>query len=208
MSAHGHSEGYAKEIKLIISIIVVAVVYQFFPLQLTEPVTGTQNDTNKNSIILSSGLDNVKNPNGGYVVSRVVDGDTIEVVRDDVKTKVRLIGIDTPESVGSNPRECFGKEASKFLSSIASGETVTIETDDTQDTYDRYGRLLAYVYLIDNQMLNRKLVAEGYAYEYTYSAADPYKYQLDFKTLEGFAKREGRGLWAEDTCNGEKTIVK
>jgi micrococcal nuclease len=85
------------------------------------------------------------------------------------------------------------------------GETVKLETDDSQDKYDKYGRLLAYVYLLDNQMANRKLVAEGYAYEYTYDA--PYKYQEDFKSLQSFAKREARGLWAKDTCNGVKSLV-
>ena len=61
------------------------------------------------------------------------------------------------------------------------------------------------VYLLDGQMVNKKLIAEGYAYEYTYEA--PYKYQKEFKSLQSFAERESRGLWAENTCNGEKILV-
>jgi micrococcal nuclease len=77
-----------------------------------------------------------------------------------------------------------------------------VELDSSQDTYDKYDRLLGYVFLEDGQMLNRKMVADGYAYEYTY--ANPYKYQKDFKDLQRFAKNEKRGLWSENTCNGQK----
>lgn len=203
MSAHGHSEGLAKELKIIIAIIAVAAIYQFFPLSFNSNSSG---DNNGNKVIkLGSGLDNLNAKDGGYQVTRIVDGDTIEVARDGETIKVRLLGINTPESVGDRAHECFGKEASAYATSIMKGETVKLETDDSQDKYDKYGRLLAYVYLLDNQMANRKLIAEGYAYEYTYDA--PYKYQEDFKALQSFAKREARGLWARDTCNGEKSLV-
>jgi micrococcal nuclease len=79
---------------------------------------------------------------------------------------------------------------------------VYLEFDDTQGTRDTYGRLLAYVYLEDGQMLNRKMIADGYAYEYTYRF--PYKYQKEFRELVGFAQRNARGLWSPTTCNGQK----
>lgn len=142
-----------------------------------------------------------------FKVTKIIDGDTIEVQKEVdsniEKYKVRLLGINTPESV--DPRrevECFGKEASEYAKKNFLGETVRLETDDTQDKYDKYDRLLAYVYLEDGQMLNRKLIADGYAYEYTYDK--PYKYQKDFKDIQRFAKSEGRGLWSGDTCNGQK----
>jgi micrococcal nuclease len=116
---------------------------------------------------------------------------------------VRLLGINTPETV--DPRravECFGKEASTRMKEIASGKIVRLEYDDSQDLRDAYGRLLAYVYLEDGQMLNRKMVAEGYAYEYTYLT--PYRYQREFRDLQRLAQSAKRGLWAEDTCNGSK----
>lgn len=201
MSAHSHSEGLATELKIVIAILLIALVYQLFPLSFN---FGSENGNSK-VITLGSGLDNLNTEDGGYQVTRIVDGDTIEVIRDGETTKVRLLGINTPESVGDRDYECFGKEASTYASSILKNQIVKLETDDSQDKYDKYGRLLAYVYLLDNQMANRKLIAEGYAYEYTYDA--PYKYQDDFKALQSFSQRESRGLWAKDTCNGEKSLA-
>jgi micrococcal nuclease len=138
-----------------------------------------------------------------YDVSKVTDGDTIHVVIEGKDETVRLIGINTPETV--DPRrtvECFGKEASARMKEIAKGKIVRLEYDDSQSLRDTYGRLLAYVYLEDGQMLNRKMVAEGYAYEYTYMT--PYKYQKEFRELQSLARTAKRGLWAENTCNGSK----
>ncbi len=201
MSAHGHSEELATELKIVFVIILIALVYQIFPLSFN-----SNSEESGNKVIkIGSGLDNLNSKDGGYEVARIVDGDTIEVMRDGESVKVRLLGINTPESVGDRVHECFGKEASAYASSILKNQIVKLETDDSQDKYDKYGRLLAYVYLLDNQMANRKLIAEGYAYEYTYDA--PYKYQEDFRALQSFAKRETRGLWARDTCNGEKSLA-
>lgn len=138
-----------------------------------------------------------------YKVERVVDGDTLKVIIGDVSESVRLIGINTPETV--DPRravECFGKEASERMKEVAEGKIVRLEYDDSQNYRDTYGRILAYVYLEDEQMLNRKMIAEGYAYEYTYLT--PYKYQKEFRELQNLAQAGGRGLWASDSCNGEK----
>jgi len=138
-----------------------------------------------------------------YKVSKVTDGDTITVIIDGTEEKVRLIGINTPETV--DPRravECFGKEASERMKEIASGEIVRLEYDDSQSLRDTYGRLLAYIYLEDGQMINRKMVAEGYAYEYTYLT--PYRYQSEFRQLQKLAQTAERGLWSKDTCSGSK----
>ena len=109
----------------------------------------------------------------------------------------------TPETV--DPRrqvECYGKEASQRMKEIANGKLVRLEYDESQSTRDAYGRLLAYIYLEDGQMLNRKMIAEGYAYEYTYLT--PYRYQKEFRQLQTLAQGAKRGLWADDTCNGSK----
>lgn len=138
-----------------------------------------------------------------YNITKVTDGDTIHISMDGRDEIVRLIGINTPETV--DPRravECFGKEASARMKEITKGQIVRLEYDDSQSVRDTYGRLLAYVYLEDGEMINRKMVAEGYAYEYTYLT--PYKYQREFRDAQRLAQSAKRGLWAEDTCNGLK----
>ncbi|MEN9880930.1 MAG: hypothetical protein RLZZ308_113 [Candidatus Parcubacteria bacterium] len=140
-----------------------------------------------------------------YTVEKAVDGDTIKVLMGDSIESVRLIGINTPETV--DPRrtvECFGKEASSRMKELVDGQIVRLEYDVSQGYRDTYNRVLAYVYLEDGQMVNRKMVAEGYAYEYTYMT--PYLYQSEFRELQTLAKSSGRGLWSESTCGGYKTI--
>jgi micrococcal nuclease len=138
-----------------------------------------------------------------YKVTKVTDGDTIHIEMDGKDDTVRLLGINTPETVDPRrPVECFGKEASARMKEIVSGQIVRLEYDDSQALRDTYGRLLAYVYLEDGQMVNRKMVAEGYAYEYTYMT--PYRYQREFRDAQRLAQSAKRGLWSESTCNGSK----
>lgn len=138
-----------------------------------------------------------------YKVTKVTDGDTLHIEKDGEDTVVRLIGINTPETVDPRrPVECFGKEATNKMKSLVNGENVRLEYDDSQSLYDSYDRLLAYVYLEDGQMLNRKMIADGYAYEYTYMT--PYKYQQEFRELQNLARTSERGLWAPESCNGQK----
>ena len=137
-----------------------------------------------------------------YVVSRVVDGDTIEVEKEGVKEKVRLIGINAPESV--DPRktvECFGKESSDELKTLLKGQQVKLYEDNTQDNRDKYGRLLRYVYT-DDHFINLVMIERGYAYEHTYKA--PYVHQVDFRNAQKAAIEKAEGLWASATCAGRK----
>ena len=128
-----------------------------------------------------------------YDVVKVVDGDTIDVDMDGKVQRIRLIGVNTPETVHPNKDvEYFGKEASEYTKQNLSGKKVSIETDDSQDRYDKYGRLLAYVF-VDGKNFNKSLIENGYAYEYTYNV--PYKYQSEFKTAQKTAEVENRGLW-------------
>src|SRR5512139_3444458 len=88
-------------------------------------------------------------------VVRVVDGDTIKVKIGRVTETVRLIGVDTPETVHPNrPVEYFGREASTFTKRKAQGKRVWLEDDPECTNRDRYGRLLRYVYLPDGTLLN------------------------------------------------------
>lgn len=137
-----------------------------------------------------------------YLVTKVVDGDTLTISKDGLSVTLRLIGIDTPETVHpSKPVECFGTEASNKAKSLLSGKYITLETDDSQGTYDKYQRMLAYVYLPDGTMFNKYMISEGYAYEYTYGT--PYKYQSEFKQAQSSAKQNKKGLWADGVCEEE-----
>lgn len=139
-----------------------------------------------------------------YPVVKVIDGDTFTVDMDDKHSTVRLIGIDTPESV--DPRstvQCFGKEASEKARELLSGRSVRLETDPSQGELDKYGRLLAYAFLESGMNVAEHLIGEGYGHEYTYNL--PYKYQQEFKAAEQKAREEKKGLWADDACSSEPT---
>ena len=176
-----------KFLSLLLGVIIIAIFTEFF-------------DVGKFKDINITGKDKIVYTDTDYTVTYVVDGDTIDISKNNETKRVRLLGINTPESV--DPRraaECFGEEASDYTKKELLGDIVSIETDPSQDLYDKYGRLLAYVYESDGEMINRKLIANGYAYEYTYDVA--YKYQQEFKTLQNLAKNQKRGLWSPETCN-------
>lgn len=139
-----------------------------------------------------------------YTVSKVVDGDTLAVDIDGKQVVLRLIGINTPETVDPRkPVECFGSEASTKAKEILTGKKVQLEADSITGELDKYNRTLRYVILEDGTNFNKLMIEEGYAYEYTYNT--PYKYQADFKDAQQKAREAKRGLWAEDACNGNLT---
>lgn len=139
-----------------------------------------------------------------YPVIKVVDGDTLSVNIDGNTQTLRLIGIDTPETVHpSKPVECFGIEASNKAKQVLNGQSVRIEQDSTQGDYDKYNRLLVYVFLKDGTNFNKLMIEEGYGYEYTYDL--PYKYQSEFKQAEEQAKVLKKGLWADNACQNTDT---
>ena len=141
----------------------------------------------------------VKKSKNTATVVRVVDGDTVDVLLNGETVRVRLIGINTPETVDPRkPVECFGKEASARAKELFEGKEVQMETDPSQSLYDKYGRLLTYLFLPDGTNVNELMIREGYAHEYTYHL--PYKYQQDFKAAEKEARLSARGLWAEGAC--------
>jgi len=119
-----------------------------------------------------------------YKVIRVVDGDTFVVDFNGTEEKVRLIGIDTPESVhpDADRNSAAGVTASDYTKSLLTGKSVELEFDVQER--DKYGRLLAYAYL-DGYMLNKKLLEDGYAVVSTYPPN--VKYVDDFKAIAGIS---------------------
>lgn len=122
------------------------------------------------------------------IVVEAIDGDTLRLEGGE---KVRLIGVDTPETKHpTKPVEYFGREASAFTKRLAEGRTVRLEFD--QDTKDKYGRTLAYVYLADGTFLNAEIIRQGYGHAYT---RFPFKYMEEFRKHEREARENSRGLW-------------
>jgi micrococcal nuclease len=129
-----------------------------------------------------------------YKVKKVVDGDTFWIDDGSEKgLKIRLIGVDAPESRNTGTREkaYFGRESSDYLTTLISGKKIRLEYD--VDHFDRYGRTLAYVYLADGTFVNAELVNNGYA---TVMTVPPnVKYADIFLKLERKARNQKRGMW-------------
>jgi len=136
---------------------------------------------------------------GMATVARVVDGDTIQVRIGGEDEKVRLIGIDTPETHGPGGlRECFGSEATRRAQALLPTGTAVRLVRDVEPR-DRYGRLLAYVYRsADGLFVNLTLAAEGYAAVLTYPPNVTHAKEFDAATRT--ARRADRGLWQR--CGG------
>lgn len=141
-----------------------------------------------------------------YVIERVVDGDTFVVLIDGASKTVRLIGLDTPETVDPRkPVQCFGQEASNKAKELLSTQKVRLEADASQGDFDKYGRLLRYAFLENGTLFNKWMIANGYGHEYTYNL--PYKYQVEFKEAERLARENKLGLWADNACKVNTTTT-
>lgn len=128
---------------------------------------------------------------GPLPVTRVVDGDTIEVRLDGRAESVRLIGVDTPETVKPDtPVQCFGPRASHFMKRLLGGRRVRLVFG--AERRDVYGRLLAYVRL-GPRFVNAILLRRGLARSLTIPPND--RFAPLFQRLELGAARAGRGLW-------------
>jgi micrococcal nuclease len=124
-------------------------------------------------------------------VTRVVDGDTVEARIGGEVEDVRLIGVDTPETVKpDSPVECFGPQASSFTHRLLEGQSVRLVFGvERRDVYDR---LLAYAY-IGHRLFNAELVRRGLAR--TLEISPNTLHSALFRRLELRAARDGRGLW-------------
>ena len=129
-----------------------------------------------------------------YQVSKVVDGDTFWIINaKGQEEKIRLIGVDAPESRKTGKKEVgfYGKESKAYLEGILTEKKVRLEYDVSK--YDRYKRTLAYVYLENGTFLNAHLIKNGYASVMT--VPPNVKYADLFVKLQKEAREKKRGLW-------------
>jgi len=131
-------------------------------------------------------------------VTKVIDGDTIAVETQRGSTPVRLIGVDTPETVAPDqPIGCFGREASNYTKRVLAGRLVRLEIPRIGDSEDAYGRTLAYIWLDTNRdgryehLFNEDLITLGLARTTTFS----HEYRREFERLREEAEERGAGLW-------------
>lgn len=193
---------------LVIAGLCILMLYTFLD---ASPVTKPVEVTREAVATVAGSLDAVsvltKLPVGAdeVRVTRVIDGDTIELVGG---IKVRYIGVDTPETVHPDkPVECFGAEAKEENRRLVMGKTVRLEKD-TSET-DRYGRLLRYVYVdppageAGDVMVNEVLVQNGFAQVVTYPPDVLYQQRL--LAAQRLAREERKGLWGG--CPSNQTNV-
>ena len=165
----------------------------------SEPKVILQSATDVEQIVLGENTVESKNR---ITVERVIDGDTIEVRNNNILQKVRIIGIDTPESV--NPRkpiECFGKDASIYAEQLLlkPNSWIELEIDPTQDDKDRYGRLLRYITIHPQEIdFGYQMIRDGYAYAYVYK--DAFMRTSQYQAAQREASEQQLGLWGVSGC--------
>jgi micrococcal nuclease len=188
-----------KKIKKLIFIFVITI---FIIFGYTSEIGNCQ-DNNKR-------INTEINIKEKYQVVKVIDGDTIEIelLKSKQKEKIRMIGVDTPETVDPRkPLQCFGKEASNNTKKLLLNKYVYLEKDPLVGERDKYNRLLRYVFFENDINFNEFIIKQGFAYEYTYKKQN-YKYQSKFKIAEKEARENKKGLWADEVCENKKDIVK
>jgi micrococcal nuclease len=139
---------------------------------------------------------------GYYPVARFEDGDTITVTMDGHEERVRMIGVDTPETKDPRkPVQCFGKAASAYTKQLIGAQPVRLEGDTLSDNRDRYDRLLRYVYLPDGRLVQAEIIKQGYGFAYT---SFPFTKSDEFSGYQRDARTESRGLWTDCTPTTNK----
>ena len=127
-------------------------------------------------------------------VVKVIDGDTIKVKIGNKIETVRLLGINTPEIENSyRHQECFGLQAKKEAKKLLTGKKIYILSDPNAPNRGEYNRLLRYVFLLDGEFVNAKLIKEGYAFSYIYQ---PIRFMDYFNLLEKDARNNRIGVWS------------
>jgi micrococcal nuclease len=130
-----------------------------------------------------------KGPPREGLVAQVVDGDTLIL---EGGTRVRLLGIDAPEmEKEGRPAEFLAHQAKAALAEMTQGKRLRLEYDQLR--YDQYGRLLAYLFLPENTMVNAELVRQGLARVYFH--APNFRYRDALQAAQGEALEARRGLW-------------
>ena len=135
-----------------------------------------------------------------FAVVQVIDGDTLDIDIPDGRnryTRIRLLGIDTPETGGEQfGGMYFGPQAAEFTRKLALGKPVTLYLDSPNPTRGKYGRLLAYVKLADGGFLNEVLLTEGYAYA---DLRFSHSFYNKYRQLQSAARSAKKGLWQNVT---------
>ena len=142
------------------------------------------------------------------IVTKVYDGDTIVAGRGWKKTTIRLIGVDTPETVHpEKPVQFFGPEASDFTKRSLEGKWIRLELEPDRPggVKDHYNRTLAYVITEEGKNFNLELVRLGYGRAYTRFS---FKYMSEFKQAEAAARKAGLGIWAKAKTAGTENPAK
>ncbi|SIR89257.1 micrococcal nuclease [Haladaptatus litoreus] len=191
---------------------------------MTTVQTTTRSSTVTSTTIPRSSTQSAREPASGtkwtVTVTRVVDGDTMEVRFPSGETDtIRLLGVDTPETTLSrvNPSEFegipdttagkdhlfeWGRRADQFATNELEGKTVRIETDPQADRRGSFGRLLVYIY-VDGENFNRRLLADGYARMYDSS----FSKRGAFERTEARAQRVNVGVWNFQGSTTTSTIM-
>lgn len=136
---------------------------------------------------------------GYYRVASFEDGDTITVDMNGKEERIRMIGVDTPETQDPRkPVQCFGQAASEFTKQLIGDNPVRLEADSLSDNRDRYSRLLRHVYLPDGRLVQAEIIKHGFGFAYT---SFPFTKSIEFKAYEIEARTKNRGLWG--SCSPE-----
>lgn len=136
-------------------------------------------------------------------VIRVVDGDTLKARIAGRTDTVRVIGLDTPESVKpGTPVECYALRATAEADRLLpAGATIRLEADPTQASRDQYGRLLAHVWLADGTLYAERMIRGGFGIHYVYDGV-PSIHAGPLAAAEEAARAAASGLWSPATCAG------
>jgi len=190
----------------VIAIIKCTFIYLFISIVLYFCFNSDRNEVNRAISDIKSFMapnlafsdDSQANNLEPCTVVRVIDGDTLVAKVQGKEEKIRLIGVNCPED--TTKKEAYGKEATEYTKKLLPPrKTIYLEKDVSER--DKYGRLLMYVWLADKpdanklpeQMLNARLVRDGYAQVHT--VPPDIKYQSDFLKLQREARENKRGLW-------------
>ena len=172
----GLSKTKRRIISLCISLLLLGMGYysSLHPEQTTQLVAGVRT--------------------GSYKVVDFADGDTISVDMNGTTERIRLIGVDTPET--HDPRkvvQCFGQAASKYTKELIGNNSVRLEADPLSTNRDRYNRLLRYVYLPDGRLVQAEIIKNGYGFAYV---SFPFTKSEEFLSYQTQARDGNKGLWA------------
>jgi micrococcal nuclease len=183
-----------KRLLLVLLLLVAAVLIWFDRGYLVKKWPKTQSHDQINTSDFSRYHGNK------FKVTNVVDGDTLDIDAPDNQydsTRIRLWGVDTPETKNPNIEQMFfGPQASDYTTNAALGKEITVFLDEDNNTRGKYGRLLAYVKLPSGKFLNELLLSEGFAYaDVRFQHSLYYKYQQ----LEASARSQKKGLWKDVT---------